>query len=479
MQGQNSTTPPNPPLGNEAVTKSDNIAWSMIVLLGMLAAFAPICTDIYLPAVPTITREFNSDAVTMQLSLTSSFFGLALGQLLIGPLSDAYGRKRPLYASLIVFVLASIGCALATDATELIIARLFQGISGAGGVVLSRTIACDLYSGSSLTRFMGLLMTINSLAPICGPVLGSAIISFFDWPMMFFFLALWGAILFMGSRTKLPETLPVAERSPHLKSAIVDMVKQLGNKAFLCLVLSMSFIMGGFFGYLASSPFIYQVIFSLSPVEYSMLFAGNAIFITIAANIAGKVSRTIADVSIIKISLVIQALATILLAVLVIFNIESFIGVVIALGFYVAMVGSSQTAGFGVVMSARSGGAGSASGIFGVMTFIFGAVSSPLVGLMGEHSMVPQLLCMAVCTVMSFVCLQVGLKHRRFNPSHEYHGPAAADTAAPAAPATADSAPVAAATESDAPAAEPDADSVTSVTEAAAADSAPAAAPSK
>ena len=181
--------------GDAPISNVDKLSWSIIIVLGMLSAFGPICTDLYLPAIPTITQELMTDPSTMQLTLTASFFGLAIGQLIIGPLSDAYGRKRPLYICLVMFVLSSLWCAYAPSINQLIVARFFQGISGASGIVLSRTIACDMYTGPRLTKFMSLLMTVNGVAPILGPIMGSAIVSVWAWPVLFVFLALWGAVL--------------------------------------------------------------------------------------------------------------------------------------------------------------------------------------------------------------------------------------------------------------------------------------------
>ena len=260
----------------ETITTTDHIAWVNIIMLAMLAAFGPFCTDLYLPALPAITRELNTDAASIQLTLTTSFLGLALGQLFIGPISDAYGRKRPLYASLVVFALSSVACALAPNITFLIIARFFQGLAGAGGIVLSRAIACDLYQGARLTQFMSLLMTINSLAPILGPICGSLIAQYFDWPALFIFLALWGALLLIASFKAIDETLPPDKRSPQIKEAIFDLGRELKNPPFMCLALALSLISGAFFGYLAASPFIFQEIFGLTPFEYSLVFGLNA-----------------------------------------------------------------------------------------------------------------------------------------------------------------------------------------------------------
>lgn len=402
------------PVVVEQVTTSDKVAWSSIIMLGMLTAFGPFCTDLYLPAVPTITRELLTDASTMQLTLTTSFLGLALGQLFIGPISDAFGRKRPLYLSLIVFALSSVACAYAPNITFLIIARLFQGMAGAGGIVLSRAIACDMYQGAKLTQFMGLLMTINSLAPILGPIVGSLITTFFDWPAMFLFLALWGLLLLLGSVTSVPESLPPTKRSPQISSAIVGMFKEFTNARFMCLAVSLSFVQGSFFGYLASSPFIFQTIFGFSPFAYSVIFAINAACITVAANIAGQMAKRLSEAFVVKLALVLQLISTACFGLEVIFELHNIVLVCLSLAVFVAMMGSAQTAGFGLVMGSRKGGAGAASGLFGVLTFIFGAFCAPLVGLMGETSMMPQFLIMVVCTICALVLFQIGLKKHSF-----------------------------------------------------------------
>lgn len=393
---------------SDPVSSPEKVAWAATIILSMLAAFGPICTDIYLPAVPEITADLMTNASAMQLTLTASFLGLALGQLFIGPLSDAYGRKKLLYGSLVVFIISSFWCAFAPDITQLVTARLFQGLAGAGGIVLSRSIACDFYSGAQLTKFISLLMTIHALAPILGPIVGASIVWLLPWEALFIFLALVGIVLLVYSVLKLPESLPKEKRMPRVMATVKDMIDQLTNKRFMLLSLALSFIMGSFFGYLAASPFIFQSIFGMSPMGYSMVFGVIALAISVAANLAGFLSRKLSGHSIVFGSLVIQSLATLSLTALLVFDMADMYNVAICFCIFIAMMGSSQSAGFGMVMAARTGGAGSASGIYGVLTFLFGALTSPLVGLMGEQSMIPMILVMYVCTIAAFYCLRAG-----------------------------------------------------------------------
>lgn len=179
------------------------------ITLGLLAALGPLCIDLYLPALPELAKDLHTPTATAQLSLTAGLLGLGLGQLFFGPLSDKYGRIRPL----VLLLVASIGCALAQDIHQLLLARLFEGLSGAGGAVLSRAIARDMYSGHELTKFFALLMLVNGLAPIAAPVLGGALMAFLDWRGLFMVLAAIAVLLFVLARLKLHETLPAERRS--------------------------------------------------------------------------------------------------------------------------------------------------------------------------------------------------------------------------------------------------------------------------
>ena len=357
---------------SESITPEDQVAWVNIIMLALLAAFGPFCTDLYLPAVPTITRQLHTDAAALQLTLTTSFLGLALGQLLIGPISDAFGRKRPLYVSLIVFALSSMACVLAPNISALIGARFFQGLAGAGGIVLSRAIACDLFQGARLTQFMSLLMTINSLAPILGPIFGSLITTYFNWLALFWFLALWGALLYVAAFKAIPETLPPAQRSPRITAALWDLLRECQNPPFICMALALSIISGAFFGYLAASPFIFQVIFGLSALQYSIVFAVSAVCITLGANAAAWLAQKVPERKIAMVALWVQLLAPLGLALEIWLSWHSFL-VAGSFALFLALNGMVQSTGFTEVMAVRRGGAGAATGLFGVLNFFLGA----------------------------------------------------------------------------------------------------------
>ncbi|WP_288709871.1 Bcr/CflA family efflux MFS transporter, partial [uncultured Serratia sp.] len=261
------------------------------VVLGLLAALGPLCTDLYLPALPEMAGELNTSTAAAQLSLTAGLLGLGVGQLIFGPYSDKLGRMRPLLLSLILLLGASLWCALAPTIDQLLIARLLQGIAGAGGAVISRAIARDLYAGHELTRFFALLMLVNGLAPIVAPVLGGVMLQVMNWRGIFGVLAAIAVLLFSLSALKLRESLPVERRS---QGGILAMLMSLGGlltqRYFMGLCLTQGFVMAGMFAYIGASPFVLQQIYGLSPQMFSLCFAINGVGLIIAAQLASRLS---------------------------------------------------------------------------------------------------------------------------------------------------------------------------------------------
>lgn len=181
-----------------------SLSWALI--LGLLAGIGPMCTDLYLPALPEMSEQLAATTTITQLTLTASLIGLGVGQLLFGPLSDKIGRKRPLILSLLLFIVSSILCATTNNIYWLVVWRFIQGIAGAGGSVLSRSIARDKYQGVTLTQFFALLMTVNGLAPVLSPVLGGYIVSTFDWRTLFWVMAEISTVLLLGCLLFINET---------------------------------------------------------------------------------------------------------------------------------------------------------------------------------------------------------------------------------------------------------------------------------
>ena len=243
------------------------IALSWVLTLGLLTAIGPLCTDFYLPALPEITDQLQATGTQTQFSLTAALIGLGLGQLFFGPLSDRIGRKKPLVLSLLLFIFSSAMCAATQDIQLLIVWRFVQGFAGAGGSVLSRSIARDRYQGAMLTQFFALLMTVNGIAPVISPVIGGYIITAFDWRILFWAMAGIGLVLLLLSLVVLHETLPARSATVHESRANTPLLK---NRRFLRYCLIQAFMMAGLFSYIGSSSFVIQSEYGMSAMQFSL-----------------------------------------------------------------------------------------------------------------------------------------------------------------------------------------------------------------
>lgn len=354
------------------------------LVLGSLAALGPLCTDLYLPALPEMAGDLNTSTASAQLSLTAGLLGLGFGQLLFGPLSDRYGRMRPLLWSLALLLAASVWCAVAQDINQLIVARLLQGIAGAGGAVLSRAVARDLYNGHELTRFFALLMLVNGLAPIVAPVLGGAMLNWMNWRGIFGVLALIAILLFSFSSLKLHETLAPERRAQGgILSMLGSVFGLLKHRPFMGLCLTQGFIMAGMFAYIGASPFVLQQIYHLSPQMFSLCFAINGIGLVISAQVSTRLSHRFGEMALVKAGLCIAAVASVALVISASLN-APLVMLLIPLFFSVMVIGIIGPNAGSLAMQSQGKNAGSASALLGVCMFALGAVAVPVTGF-GSH----------------------------------------------------------------------------------------------
>lgn len=384
-----------------------------VVTLGLLCAFAPMCTDLYLPSLPTIKDYFDTSASLVQLSLTASFFGLALGQFLIGPISDVYGRVKPLVVTLLFFVISSFLCSIANSAESFILFRLVQGMSAAGGIVLTRSIACDKFRGYKLTSFMSFLMAINSIAPILAPIIGSFIISFVPWQALFYVLTGWGVLLILQTVLFVDESLDKNKRAKSIKDSIVLMKADLFNVRFMLVCIAFAMIMGGFFSYLAASPFVFQSIYGFTPFEYSLTFALVSLCVSAIAPFSGTFAKRFSNINTSRCAIILMIVSGLIAMIIAICPPQSFIPILLVFCVYCSMMGFSMSCGFSIAMEFKKGGAGAASGIFGVMYFVIGSLISPFVGIFGENSMIPLAFNLLICAILALVFLELSKRLKR------------------------------------------------------------------
>jgi DHA1 family bicyclomycin/chloramphenicol resistance-like MFS transporter len=356
---------------------------SFTLVLGALAAMGPLCTDFYLPSLPQLAHGLSASTADAQLSLTACLFGLGLGQLVFGPLSDKFGRMRPLLASLLLLFLASVGCALVRNIDQLLAIRFIQGLAGSGGAVLARAVARDLYNGYALTRFFALLMLVNGLAPIVAPVFGGALLSWMNWRGLFLVLSVVALLLLLLSARRLRETLPAAHRSQaSLFRVFGTIVQLLTQRQFIGLCLTQGFSMAAMFAYIGASPFVLQQIYGLSPQTFSFCFALNGLGLIAAAQIAAHCSKRISELILLKYALTIAGLASVALLACGALALPLPL-ILVALFVTVMINGMIGTLASSLAMQSQGKNAGSASAMIGVVMFTLGAISVPVTGIGG------------------------------------------------------------------------------------------------
>lgn len=371
-----------------------NSSLYILILVGIVSAFGPFVTDFYLPALPALGSYFTTSASMVQLTLTVSMIGLAIGQLFIGPLSDRYGRKMPLVVSLILFILSTVGCLGSTTIGQFLVFRFIQGVAGAGGVVISKSIATDLYKGKQLARFFSMLSSVQGLAPICAPVLGGLLLTVTDWRGIFRTLLVIGILLLLTT-TRFRESLQTPVTGG-LSAAFKAYLPVMRNRCFMRYVLVQAMAMGVMFTYIAASPFIFQEHYGLSPVVYSLCFGVNAL------GIMGG-SLLIIRFKDVKAALLLGAkgflFMSLIVAVLLIGNMSVW-AVEAALFVLLVCLGMILPSSTTLALEPVHENSGNASAILGFLTFFVGGVCSPLAGLgnMLMSTSVIIVIC-AVCTL--------------------------------------------------------------------------------
>lgn len=385
------------------------ISLFIVVFLGLLTAIPPLGTDLYLPALPIMPHELNTNASLIQMTIGIMTFGIAIGQLIGGPLSDSFGRKKPLIIGNILCVIASILCAIAPNIEILLVARFLQGLTGSIGVVIAKAISRDLASGKELMRLMSLLMLVNGLAPVIAPLIGGQLLLFSTWRFIFIILAVFSAVLLIGSFI-FTESLPSEKRiSGGIATAFKNYGALLKDSSFLGQSLVQLFAFGAFFAYISGSSFVYQNIFNLSAQEFSYMFGINSCGIILASIISAKVSNVVKIKTILHTSLLQLTIGSILFLCAMYFN-WSFIITSVILFFTVCTVSVFGSTGFSMAMAKYGHQAGSASAILGFAGMFSAGFVSPLVGIGGSHTGIPMGIVMVVCAVLALVCFYTMIK---------------------------------------------------------------------
>lgn len=386
-----------------------------VLILGVLAWLGPFSLDAYSPAFPAIAGEFDATESAVQLTLTALVLGLAIGQFVAGPLTDVYGRRRPLLASLVAYVLATLGCALAPDIWTLVATRFLQGFTVAMSLVVSRAVGRDLFTGRQLTRFYSHLAAITAFAPAVGPLTGAQLMLTGSWRSIFVAVAVMGAAAFLLVATMLPETHARRSGTPvtaQLRASFAGLTGLFRHRSFRTVALTLGLSSAVGLVYLAGAPFVLQDIHGLSPRQYALVFVGNAVTLMLGAQVSSQLATRFPVRVVTRTALCLQLVATVVLLVLVLVR-AGLVPVLATLAAVILGHGLVQPNLLALGMQDQPERAGSAAALLGIAQFVVGGAVAPLIGLIGPDVAVGMASTMVVLCAAAVV---LALRIRR--PDH-------------------------------------------------------------
>jgi DHA1 family bicyclomycin/chloramphenicol resistance-like MFS transporter len=356
-----------------------------ILLLGALTALGPFTIDLYLPAFPALEASLGVSEAEVQLTLTGTTVGFALGQLVVGPLSDKFGRRLPLILATALHITASLGAALSTDLASLGLFRVLMGIGAAGGGVVAMAMVRDLFSGYAMVRMFSRMALVNGLAPILAPVIGSQLLLIMPWPGIFYFLASYGTLVIIAAILLVRETLPRELRGKSGLTAAQRYRLLFSDRIFVGLLLLGGMNFAGLFAYLSASPFLFQDVYGFSPQQYGLLFGINSLGIVAGVQTSARVIKRVPPQWILACSTAWMFLMAVLI---VVFDQLGFglWGVMVPLWFYILGTGFTFPCVQVLALSTHGAQAGTAASLLGAATFMMAGIVSPVVGWFGAIS---------------------------------------------------------------------------------------------
>ncbi|MDQ1292762.1 MAG: transporter, family, multidrug resistance protein [Actinomycetota bacterium] len=387
--------------GSVGAVRGRSLPGGTLVVLALLTAVAPFATDMYLTAFPVMARDLHVPASSIQLTLTAFFVGLAVGQLFFGPLSDRYGRRRPLLVGSFVCLGAGVVVATAPTVPVLVAGRVLQGLGGAAGVVLARAVVADRAEGAAVARLFTVMMLIGGVAPVLAPLAGTAVLAAFGWRGILWVLVGLTALMFLGALVAVPESLPPERRAAAGVRTVARSIRSvLGNRAYVGYGLACAWAFAALFAYISASPFVVQNVLGLSAGQYSVVFGVNAVGLSlgglVSARLVGRVSER--RLLLAGLGVLVSASCCLLVDVVVLDSPRrpTLVILFVAVSSLGAVFGNATALAISQVRDA----AGSASAFLGASQFALGALVAPLVGLGGDSAF-PMALTLLVAGVLA------------------------------------------------------------------------------
>jgi len=373
----------------------------ILLILGALTAFGPMAIDLYLPSFPVLAKAFATDVEHVQLSLAAYFIGMALGQLLYGPLIDRYGRRLPLLLGVAVFCLASLACALADSLDAMIIARFVQALGGCVGIVASRTVVRDLCDAPTTAKVFSQLLLVMGLAPILAPVLGGLLLELSGWPSLFITLALFSAATGLAVWRWLPETYPAGLTPAPLSGALRQYGRLWRDRHFLGHTLTCSFAMAGMFAYIAGSPFVFIELYGVPAEHYGWLFGTNAAGFILLAQLNARLLRRQGPLFWLRRWVWFYFGSGLVLSVVALSQPVALWPLLVPLFCCIASLGCIMPNATACALAEQGEHAGSASALLGCVQFMLAAVAAAAVGWLHEGSALPLAGIIAFCGLLA------------------------------------------------------------------------------
>ena len=380
------------------------------LVLGLLSAIGPFAIDMYLPALPSIGKSLGATVGAVQASLMAFFIALGLGQIVYGPVSDMFGRKGPLYAGLVLFALASVGCALAPDIQTLVALRFVQGLGACATMVIPRAVVRDMHTGTEAARLVSMLMLVFSVSPILAPLAGSLLIESIGWRSVFWAVTVIALFCLLLLAFGLPETRPASQRRhSSVRSALAGYGVLLRDRQFLGLVFIGAFGASGFFAYLANSPFVLIDHYGLTPRQYGLAFAINAAAFIGSSQFTAALTGRWGLVRVVRIAATGHAVVMVALLAVYLLGVDRLDVLIVMLLAGFAFLGLVLPTTAVLALEAHGAIAGTASALMGTLQFVTGAAVMATVGLFADTTARPMVAGIACCALLAWILARLTL----------------------------------------------------------------------
>lgn len=399
-----------------SIQARDNIF--LIIILGLLSAIGPFSIDMYLPGFPAIAQDLNTSVAHVTLSLSSFFIGISLGQFLYGPLLDRFGRKKPLYFGLSIYLLASVGCTFANSADALIVLRLLQAIGSCSGLVASRAMVRDLFAVQDNAKIFSLLMLVVGVSPIIAPTLGGYVTATIGWRYIFVILAFLSILILAAVHFALPESRePNPDHSLKPKTIILSFSTIMREPQFYTYALTGSVASAGLYAYIAGSPYVFMELYKVSEKEYGWIFALIALGLIGASQLNSVLLKVYKSEQIIRVALLCQSITGMLLFVGTALGWLELHSTIFFIFIFLCCQGFTFPNSSALSLAPFTKTAGSASALMGGIQLSIGALTSASVSFLANRTALPMTGLMAFCAITSFTILRVGSRIIRYRAS--------------------------------------------------------------